>query len=230
MYFNRVKSLLSYDYIYLIPLFLSAVVSVNSFRLKWSWGFRLFSSLLLTTVFVEVFAISWKWGMYKGPFWDFSPSNLWIYNAFLIPRHLCTVLFFFSVQNSSAIKKILLLSLPLFIIFSIVNYFFIQTPFSVNTYTVVLSNSIIIMTVLLFFKQVIDEERVINLVKASEIWIALGTLVYYTGTLPFFVLFNTIIESNSPLLMPLLYINDGLNVLMYSLYLTAFLCSPQTQK
>jgi len=230
MYIVRVKGLLNYEYIYLIPVILSAVISTRSFRWNSQIRFKLFSALLLLTVFIETFAISWKWFLHETILWNYDQSNLWIYNAFLTLRHLFTLSFIYFIIKFPLFKKIIVWSIVPFILFSITNFLFIQTPFNVNSFTIILSNVILISTSSMYFKQTLEETKIIKLNSKSEVWICLGVFVYYSGTLPFFMLFNKLITSSSPLLNSFLFINDTLNIVMYSLYLIGFLCLPQTQK
>lgn len=230
MYFVRVMGILHFEYIYLIPVILCASASIRSFKLNWPKPFRLFSAFLLTTLLIEIFAISWEWVLHDNAWWSFSQSNLWVYNGFLPVRHLFLTLFFYYIVTSGSIKQIIIWTTPSFILFSLVNYGFIQTPFQVNSHSIILSNVLITLIIVLFFKQVLEDKRVIRLATSTEIWIALGSLLYYSGSLPFFIFFNRLIESDSVLLGPLLFINDGLNVFMYSLFVIAFLCSPKIQK
>src|SRR5579862_8186747 len=90
-YIGLVQKLLSYNYIYLIPLVISAFASLRSFRLARLKPYRLFSLFLMTSLLIEIFAISWKWWLHQTGLWNFPISNLWIYDAFLTVQ-----LFFFA--------------------------------------------------------------------------------------------------------------------------------------
>ena len=230
MYFEWVRRLLSYDYIYLIPLAISAVVSLRSFKRHWALSFRVFSVLLLTTLIVEVIAILWKWGLNKTFLWQYSPSNMWLYNAFTPIRFICIASFYYLTFSNRSQKRVIFWSASAVVAFSIANYFFIQTPHFVNTWTIVGVNTFTIYLVLAFFHMVLHEGKIISLSSSSEVWIGLGSFLYYSGTLPFFIFFSYLIGIGSPLLRPYLYINDFLNVVMYSMYIIAFLCKPQFQK
>src|SRR5213075_2322057 len=122
------QKLLSYSYIYLLPLVLSAIFSLKSFRLKWPKPYKLFSIFLCTTLLVEVFAISWKWYLYKTEYWNYSKSNLWIYNAFIVVRGIFILIFYYEVLTSVILKRMICACIILLIPFGILNYFFIQSP------------------------------------------------------------------------------------------------------
>ena len=224
------QKLLSYGYIYLIPLLLSAIFSLRSFRLKWSIAFRIFSVFLLSTLVIEAFAIAWKWGLCKTAFWDYSPSNLWIYNAFLMVRHLFLLGYFYEIISNDLIKKIIRLSVIPFLVLAVINYSLIQTPHRVNNYTVVLANIITILLALSFFQQVLKEKKIIKLSSSTEVWITLGAFIYHSGVLPLFIFFNYLIKENRPLADSYFRINDALNIIMYIFYLISFLCKPHSLK
>ena len=209
---------------------LSAVISIRSFIRNSSRQFKLFSILLLLTVVIEIFAILWKLDLHDTCWWSYDKTNLWIYNAFLIIRFLFSIIFLYFTIEIPFWKKTIAWSIFPIVILFMVNYFFIQTPFKVNSYTVILLNIILIFSSLIYFKQVLDKDETTRLHLRSEIWITLGIFIYYTGTLPFFILFNDLITYGGTMINSFLFINDTLNIIMYSLYLIGFLCLNQTQK
>ncbi len=209
---------------------LCAIISTRSFLRKMPIHFKIFSLFMIISIIVEIFAISWKWGLHDTKYWNYNRSNLWIYNAFFIMRYLFTITFFLCIIKSIFFKKIIKKITVFLTVFSVINYLFIQTPFQINSHTIILANVLLISVSLSFFNEIYEIKKGSKLYSIPEIWIVLGVFIYYTGTLPFFILFNSLINSNSPMLNSFLFINDTLNVVMYSLYLTAYLCRPQILK
>jgi hypothetical protein len=226
MYFEWMQRLLGYNYIYLIPLLLCAILSLNYLRLKMVKSQRILSLFLLSTFIAEVFAIAWKWWLHETTFWKFNGSNLWIYNFFLVVRHLFILLFFYQIIGSSNLKKIILNSALPTIGFAVLNYFFIQTPHAANIYTIVLTNTITILLVFAYLYQLLHDHILTRLHRNSIFWICVGMLIYYSGTLPFFLFFNYLIKENLPLALSYLNINTALNTIMYSCFSISFLCNP----
>lgn len=224
------QKLLNYTYIYLIPLLLSATFSLKSFRLKWPRPYTFFSVFLCFTLLVEVFAISWKWYLFKTGFWNYSRSNLWIYNAFTVIRGLFLLVFYYQVLTSVILKKMIRVSIIIFIFGGGLNYFFIQSPHHINNYTIVIANGLTIFLSLAFFRQLLKDKNIIKLSTHPLFWISLGNFIYYSGTLPFFILFDYLLREHLPMALSYLYINDALNIVLYSFYLISFLCKPQLQK
>jgi len=123
-----VQKLLSYNYIYLIPLTASAIVSLRSFRLAWLKPYRNFSLFLITSLIMEIFAISWKWGLHQTALWSYPKSNLWIYNAFLTIQLLFYMSFYHRIFTSVTIRKIIRYSVLPVVCFGFLDYVWIQTP------------------------------------------------------------------------------------------------------
>ena len=224
------QRILSYDYLYLIPLTVAAFISVVSFWKKWAAPFRLFSVFLLSTWFIECFAIAWKWELYHTRYWSYTLSNLWIYNGFVIVRQMFLLVFFHGMLTAYHQKKAVRWFILPFAILACANYAFIQTPFNINTYTIAVANTMLVFLSLAFFHQVLMDKKIIVLYKASEFWIMLGIFFYYSGTLPFFLFFDYLTKQRSVVVHSYLYINDSLNLLMYTFFIIAYLCKPQIQK
>jgi hypothetical protein len=222
--------LLSYNFIYLIPLFFSAIFSLNSFRLKWSEKYKVFSIFLLASFAIELFAISWKWHLYKTDYWIFAKSNLWVYNLFLLIRFSVYTYFFYNLLESPFIKKaIRFFYIPL-ILLGILNYFLFETPHKVDNMAIIIVHIIVTILCLIFFREVLKAKTLITLTKHPAIWISLGAFLYHSATLPFFIFLNYLIKVNPTLAISCLNINQALNIIMYSLFFISFLCNPQFQK
>lgn len=223
------QKIISYNYIYLIPLVLCAIISLRSFRLEWLRNYRSFAVFIWITLLVEAFAIAWKWYLFKTAYWNFSKSNLWIYNFFLILRLLFYLLFYFQHLSSHKMKTIILYSTILLSIFGLLNYFIIQKTNEINSYSIVIDHLVIILLSLSFFSQVLNATVIIKLTTHPMVWISLGTFIYFSSTLPFFISLGYASKNNVSLAISMLYINTALNTLMYSFYLISFLCKPQIQ-
>lgn len=222
--------LLNPIYIYLIPLTLSAAVSLRSFRLTSLRPYRVVSLFLVVTLAVEALAIAWKWYLYKTDYWTCSRSNLFIYCGFLSVRLVFLLLIYYRALQSTAVKNsIKYAGLPV-LLFFIINYFFIQMPDQVNTYSIIVLHLIAIILALAFFYQVLKDKNIIVLSSHPMIWISLGTFIYHAGTLPYFMFLNYLNKEYTALALTFLNINQGLNIIMYSLYLIAFLCTRHSQK
>lgn len=224
------QKLLSYNYVYLIPLIFSAFFSLKAFRLNWPKQYKLLSLFLFSSLFIEVFAITWKWYIYKTEYWSYSKSNLWIYNGFLIIRHLYILSFFYYTFHSKALKKAILISVIPFTLFGFYNYFFLQSPHKVSTYTIILMNTTVVLLALSYFRQVIKSDTIVKVNADPGIWISLGLFIYYSGSLPLFIFLNYLIKEHPEIVVSYFYINHALSITMYLLFLISFICKPHPLK
>jgi hypothetical protein len=213
--------LMKYSYIYLIPLFFSAVFSLKFFRLNAPKQLKIFSIFIWTTLVAEVFSISWKWGLCQTKYWHYTPSNLWIYNAFIPLRHILLLWFLFNIISLPVIRKTIKISAIPFIFFALFDYTWIQTPHTVNSYSIILGNIITVFFLLTFFYLVLKENTTALL---SVKWLCGASLLYYSVSLPVFIFLNYFIGRDISIASKIFYINDTLNILMYSSYLIAFIC------
>jgi hypothetical protein len=222
------RRLLDLNLLYLIPLLLSAVFSLRVFMRKWPKLFKVFSIFLWITAFFEFFAVAWVFWLHKK--FGFNYYNHWIYGALITIRHLFLLYFFFNILNTPSIKKLIKQSVIPVVAFAIINYAFIQTPFALNSYTMIITSLITILLCMAFFYQILKDERIIELSKSTEVWIVSGSFLYYATTLPLFIIFNFLVKENALLMSSFYRINDLMNLIMYSSYIIAFLCKPHSPK
>lgn len=218
-----------YEYLYFVPLSLSAIFCLKSFWQKWPKPYRLFAILVILSLLTELFAMVWRWNIHNMFSWNFSKNNFWIYNFFIIIRLGILLVFFHHILHSPGIKRVISFGGLILVIFGLLNYFFIQGPFQYNTYNVIFSHIPIIILCLYYFKQLLQETSFIILQKEPLVWMILGTFLYHAASLPFLIMlgFMNMQKDYLSLLLLFLPINDTLNLLLCSCYLISFLCKPQ---
>jgi hypothetical protein len=219
------KDFLSYQYVYLIPLLLSAIFSLRSFGLKWPAPYRIFSAFLLVTLIVEFFGITWTKFFHESYLWHYNNNNHWIYNSFHILRFSLFAFFYYKMLEPEYIKRIIKYVSFLIIVFGIADYFFIQSPYKMNNYMVILTNISQIFLSLLFFRQLLQAPNIVRLSKHPAVWISLATLLYCSVSLPFFIFYNYLYQGKVQHYV-LIYLHDLFNIISYTIYLIAFLCQP----
>ncbi len=218
-------------YIYIIPIFLSAISSLQAFRLKWPFSYRLFSIFLFAVLIVELFAILWKdyLFLYKDTFGSFSPNNMWLYNIFFIPQYLFYFWFFSSVIRTRLINRIMKVVLTFFAGFATVNIIAIQGLFTANTFTLVAACLIMLSLIITYFFKLIRQPQIIQLHKEPLVWISLGAFLFHLGCLPFFIWFNDLVTASLEKAYFFMGITVVLNSIMYLSYSIAFLWNKHSQ-
>ncbi|SEO51013.1 hypothetical protein SAMN05428947_102621 [Mucilaginibacter sp. OK283] len=179
---------------------------------------------------IEIFAISWKWGLHQTIFWNFPKSNLWIYNIFLTIQLLFYAGFYYRLITADKIKKAIRYGILPLAGFGIFNFFYIQSPGVLNSYSIIPYYFTFVIFALVFFHQVLHDKQIIVLHSHPAIWISLGTFIYYSVSLPFCIFLPYLVSHNPALAFSLFKINMAFDTLMYSFYLISFLCKPQFLK
>ena len=213
----------SYKYIYLIPLLLSAIFSLRCFGLKWPRQYRIFSFFLLLTLLAEITAVTWKKYLHQN--WGYTNNNLWVYNAFHVIRYPLFILFYYKMLKPASIKRMISYVGPVIVFFSILDLFVIQGPLEMNNYTVVVTHIFSVVLSFLFFRQVMLEAEIVHLSTHPLVWISLGSLIYCSGAVPWFMIYNYALKFPNIAVM-LWTIHNVLNIFLYTFYLIAFLCRP----
>ncbi|GAA0538949.1 hypothetical protein LX66_2144 [Chitinophaga japonensis] len=219
--------LLKYEYLFLVFLLLGAIFCLRSFRQKWPKPYQLFAVLVIVALLTEVSAILWKWYLHKMFGWNYSKNNLWIYNVFITFRLGILLVIFYHILNAARVKKAILYIGPVLVVFGLLNYLAIQGPYRYNTYSLIFAHIPIIILCLFYFKQLLEETRIIVLHKEPLVWIILGTFVYHVASLPFLIMMGFLNIRQPGLSMLYLPINMTLNLLLCCSYLISFLCKPQ---
>lgn len=215
-------------FIYLIPLFLSAVFSLKSFRLKWPLPYRYFSIFLIITFLVEIFAICWKVFLFKHISND--PSNIWIYNLYIVPEYLFYLFFYYLILEKHINKKSYLLICAFYCVLALTNIAFIQKIQTLNSYTIIVGNIILIALSLHYFISSLQVKEPILQTTLPVFWISVAVFIFSAGSLPYFIFLNYLIKENIAMAIALFNILLILNTLGYSLYLIAYLCNPPIQR
>ena len=224
LYFKQMERNLVIENLYFIPLIISAFVSVRVFAGDWPSAIKLVAVYLLFTTFIELFASAWSNWLYETNFWSFNRSNHWIYNIGFIIRYPFLFLYFGSFLPGKRTGQILVIAS---IILMLLNYFLFEGILALNSYTVLLTFSITLFLCFWFYRYIFLKKEIVNLLKATEFWIASGLLFYHAATLPLFFVLTKLNSESKLLSSAYYYLNDPLNIIMYTLLTIAFLCRPK---
>lgn len=218
-------------FIYLAPLLTGALISLKSFRFQWPGAYKWFSVFLIGTACMELAAVAWKLQLHQTAYWNFSNSNLWIYNGYFLPEYLFYFFFYSSVLDDTWLKKGRLTFAILHSAFALLNLCIFQGPRQLNTYTIIIGNLVVLGCALLYFRQELLRKVPRNLNADALFWISLGAVLFHTVSLPYFICINYLSRTNLPMAIALFNILLMLNIVLYSCYLTAFLChNPSPRK
>jgi hypothetical protein len=210
------------SYIQLFSVFLSFLAGLTAFfRPRASLSLRVFPLFLLLTLIVEIF------GQYLA---DHKHSNIGIFNFFEI---LEFTFYFWVLQHiirNSVAKKIIFHLVWVFPLFSFMNVFFIQGLNTFNTITYSLGSLIIVILTIFYFFELFQLPGSIPVLREPAFWICCGLLIYYSCSFPMFALVTRLSKNTPLLVINLEVILDTINILLYSTFTIAFLCSLRMRK
>ena len=214
-----------HHYFYFIPLTLSAIFCLKAFRQKWPKPYRLYAWMIIITLFTEVFAGLWPYQLHT--LFNASINNLWLYNLFILVRFGLLSVIFYLLLSRSIVKKILPAATIGILIIGLLDYAFIHGPDQYNTYSMIITHTLIIVLCMLYFQQLLQEKNIIIIHKEPMVWMVLGIFIYHAVSLPYLIMLgflNISLLRLSHLFFP---INIVLNILLCSCYLISFLWKPQ---
>lgn len=146
-------------------------------------------------------------------------------------EYMLLALFYWRLLEGKIVKKIVLISIPLFISFCIYYYSTnIKSYLGPDFTNFTLEAILITGLVAIFFLQLFKSEEYLNLTTYPAFWINTGNLFFYGGNLFVMGLHYYLAKQDSKLAEEFLSINHYLNLLLYMLYIIAFVCSKTNRK
>ena len=94
-----------------------------------------------------------------------------------------------------------------------------------NSYVYIVESLFTVCLAAAFYYQLFTAPTLIRLTTSPEFWIATGLIIFYTCNLPYLGMLNFITKDYLSLAKSLLMLLQILNIIMYSLFTLAFLCT-----
>jgi len=182
---------------------------------------RFFIPFLLLSIFVELAT--------PLQLLPFSNGNHWFFNLFTTIEFLFLGFIYHRALRAPAQRRFVVYSIIAGIGFALVNFIFIQGFWTFHTISYRLFSLAIITWCLLYFRQLMQSEEEIFLLKNPMFWISTGLFFFCLGLFFYMTAFDYIVYSNISYNERLWeIISDALNWLLYVCFLIAFLC-PETK-
>lgn len=196
---------------------MSFICSLISFKSRYSFHLKLFSVFIGFSLLTEILA---RFGL---KFFHLE-SNYLIYNVYLLIEYIVYAFYFKSIMPFNRIKKIINLFILVISIIWVVTTFVVFKLTGWNSYLVVLGDLFIICMSVLYFYKAFISENLINFQTTPEFWIAAGSFIYACCELPITGILNHLVKNYATLTIDLYDILQLLNILMYTIFIYAFLC------
>lgn len=139
-------------------------------------------------------------------------------NAFFLIQSVIVTLIF---GDALKIRKLSYWMVGAFVVVFSINYFFIQGPYVLNSYSYSLSSIIFILLSLLYFRHLLIKLPVVFVERIPMIWITLSVLIYFSGNLFLFILNNYLTSGVDGNQRVMWIIHNILNIVKNLLFLMA---------
>jgi hypothetical protein len=214
---------------YILPMIISAILSLKAFKQGWPLPYRLFSVYIFWCLLTEI--IAWSWVAYqKSAYPNKQPSNVWVFNSFIMPMYIILSAAYYSIIKNRLYKKLILFCATAFSLFAIINILWIQGISFVNSYSNLFADSIVLIYIFLYLEELRKEKEVQKVAAIPMVWIAAGNFIFHLLNLPF-ILFLNYLNNNYPgLALSFIYMYLSFIFINYILYIKAFLCPTPQQK
>jgi hypothetical protein len=109
------------------------------------------------------------------------------------------LIYFNLLKDKKALRLVKILILTFNIIYFSSFYFS-----ALESYTVVVEGMVNMVFVVLYFKELLNSEKILNYKKLLPFWISVGFLIFYLSSIPFFTLLYTNLIDNK-IMFPILF-------------------------
>jgi hypothetical protein len=151
------------------------------YKLKQSLPLKLFMWFLVYSLITEI----------VGTYFAFYAkiNTALIYNTWnLISYLFYSYLFLVIIKNKTKRKVIFYLTLT-YLIYELVNTLFYQNYLTdVYAYSTILIKIFLVITILMYFLELLKSDLILNVKESMFFWISLGVLIYSIGFIPVFVI------------------------------------------
>lgn len=149
-------------------------------------------------------------------------GSLLIYTAYSLLEYLLISLFYYLLARDALHRKIIFgVSIAFVCFFFGLLRFNKDSPSNFSVISVV-ESIVLVLWVLLYFRQLITHQLYVDLKKSPPFWISVGFLLYFLGTFFLFASFTLLLTDQKVAVMFYEYINSALNILNHLLICIGF--------
>jgi len=149
-------------------------------------------------------------------------NNLFLYHILTPIQYVLIARIYVHVITTPVLKRIILISIPVFILLSVLFSSTIQTINNYNSYSQLLKYLLTILWILFFLKQTLVLTHYPALMREPIFWISTAFLFYSTGNIIVEGMANYLINRYGNYFERIYYIYSILNYLLFCLFIVAF--------
>jgi hypothetical protein len=176
------------DFYPLIFSWAASVVALIVFRRWMPWHFK------LLLVFVFLYAFVDTGGAIIARYYKIN--NHFLYNLLWGAQYMVIAYFYYHTLISRVLKKIILVFFGLFPIFFIINACWIQEFYTLQTYSIVLGGSFMLLFAIAYIWQVYTSLETQSIFRDPIFWFSVSWLFYYGLNVPYLGMLNYLLEND----------------------------------
>jgi len=159
-------------------------------------------------------------------------NNVWLYNIYFLINFSFFIYYFRSYIESNKIRNILKVLIVFYIISGSINLFCSDVFFkSYSLYLTIVGTLLILISVVLFYFDILKSEEIINLKKYLPIYISIGVLVFNLCITPLDIFSRFFNVENELFIKVKTNILIYASIFMYITFITGFIvCAKDTKK
>ncbi|WP_132065776.1 hypothetical protein [Aquimarina spinulae] len=164
-------------------------------------------------------------GLYiRSENWD----NVLLINIYNVINFTYILILYRSYLNEKKSKKIALILCITYLIIFIINGFYENYFIKFQSIPYIIAAFAVIITISLYFREILNSEKVLNAKRNLLFWISVGLLIYFVGNIPFRILRNYYNELTDATILFL--VNFTLTVIMNICFIIGFIWSKKKQQ
>jgi hypothetical protein len=208
--------------LYLITLNMCFGCSLISFKLHFPFHLRLFSILIGLAVATEFAVPIWLHNFHHS-------TNYPVYDIYMLLEYGLYAFYFKMIIQKRWMRQVIFCFIAVLPIVWVITTFFIA-GFTAkwNVYMVLFGDSFAVAMCIGYFYEAFISDRLIDFKTSPEFWIAVGILFYSCCEIPVSGMLNYLEANYQPTAMVVLSALQILNILMYSIFIYAYLCPLKT--
>lgn len=153
-----------------------------------------------------------SWGLYTSL--SGAKNNLLVYNFFNIAELILLSGLYYRAFDGARFRQLVLIINALYVPFAL--YRFTRAPDAYDGLVLALENFLLILLVLLYFYQLLNNLEVTRLSRFPMFWISTGILMFFAGSLFIYLFSNYILtRENYPALRDLWNVTHYLNIVFH---------------
>jgi len=207
-----------------LALFIELLSAI--FSLKYYYKYKRVPVLKFFTILLWYIFLNELLGLYIRTF--ITDHNAIIYNIYFGINFIYFFILFRKYLSKSKFKSIVLTFLVIYIIAYILEGIFKNYLIEFQTFAYILAALMLIVTIIFYFIEILNSDKVLVIKKNLLFWISVGLLLYYVGYIPYRIIrnFYTELEKSSVIIA----VNVTLTIIMNTCFIIGFIWSDKKQQ